>query len=137
MSPQIYTSHKRHAMNERRIVSWILDAYWGQWMTETQVKESLKNSMLFGAFIAPNADQIGFARVVSDHHTFAAVTDVYVAAEWRGQGVGRKLMQAVVAHPSVRRSICILRTRDENAAFYAKFGFTPVPGGIMQLDPQK
>lgn len=137
MNPDIYTSHKRHSMNEGAIVGWILGAYWGGWMHEEQVKQALKNSMLFGAFLAPTAQQIGFARVVSDHHTFAAITDVYVAEGWRGQGVGRKLMEAVMAHPSVRRSICILRTRDENAAFYSKFGFTPVPGGIMQHNPKR
>ena len=82
---------------------------------------------------------VGFARVVTDHATFAYLCDVYVPPSFRGQGVSRALMQAVKSHPvaQVRRIALITRTA---APLYRKFGFEeagPVPTymHIARTDP--
>ncbi len=76
---------------------------------------------------------IGFARVITDHATFSFVGDVFVVENERGKGYGGRLMQAVVEHPSVARTISILQTRDAGG-FYAKFGYKH-GGNVMKRGP--
>ena len=44
----------------------------------------------------------GFGRVVSDFATFAYVGDVFVLPEFRGRGLSKRLMQAMVDHPQLQ-----------------------------------
>jgi GNAT superfamily N-acetyltransferase len=56
--------------------------------------------------------------VVSDFATFAYVGDVFVLPEFRGRGVSKRLMQAMVSHPELqglRR--WILATRDAHGLY--------------------
>ena len=66
---------------------------------------------------------MAFARVVTDHSTFAYLCDVVVDSEFRGIGLSKRLMKEIMATPSLnglRRFI--LATRDAHS-LYRKFGF--------------
>jgi GNAT superfamily N-acetyltransferase len=73
-----------------------------------------------------DAPLIGFARVVTDQATFAYLCDVYVLPAWRGRGVARALLAAILADPRLRdlRRL-LLFTRDAHG-LYAGQGFTPL-----------
>jgi GNAT superfamily N-acetyltransferase len=73
-----------------------------------------------------DAPLIGFARVVTDQATFAYLCDVYVLPAWRGRGVARALLAAILAHPQLQglRRL-LLFTRDAHG-LYAGQGFTPL-----------
>ena len=86
-----------------------------------------------GAFA--DGAQVGFARVVTDCATFAYLADVYVLPEHRGQGLSRRMLEALFALPQLqglRRMM--LATRDAHG-LYAKMGFTPLakPDRFMEL----
>jgi GNAT superfamily N-acetyltransferase len=75
------------------------------------------------------------ARVISDFATIAYVGDVFVLETHRGRGLGKWLMECIVAHPELqglRR--WILTTRDAHG-LYSQVGFTPVkwPERFMEL----
>jgi GNAT superfamily N-acetyltransferase len=78
-------------------------------------------------FAAYSAHEIvGFARVVTDHATFAWLCDVFVLPAHRGHGISRQLMDAVMARPDLARvRNFMLATRDAHG-LYAKYGFTPL-----------
>ena len=68
--------------------------------------------------------QIGFARVVTDYATFAWLADVFVLDEYRGQALGRWMIEVIVTHLQLqgfRR--WLLATRDAHE-LYRRFGFT-------------
>jgi GNAT superfamily N-acetyltransferase len=111
------------------------DTYWGKWPTVEQLETGFSNSLLIGAYTDDAIGLHGFARIVSDKATFSAVTDLYVYPQYRRQGIGTKIMQAVVEHEHVARTICILHTRDAGK-FYEKFGFRHLGGSVYQRDPQ-
>ena len=73
-----------------------------------------------------DAPLIGFARVVTDQATFAYLCDVYVLPAWRGRGVARALLAAILTDPRLRdlRRL-LLFTRDAHG-LYAGQGFTPL-----------
>ena len=88
------------------------------------IERSIAHSLCFGVYTAGR--QIGFARVITDYAVFGYLADVFVLAEFRGRGVARHLLKAILEHPDVRGlKLLLLRTRDAHG-LYAQFDFTPV-----------
>ena len=97
------------------------ESYWSQGIDRALLEKALAHSLNFGLYTG--ARQIGLARVVTDYATYAYLCDVYVHADYRGQGLGQWLMRCVVAHPelgTLRRFG--LATRDAHG-LYAQFGW--------------
>lgn len=98
-----------------------LDAYWSKNIPFELVRKAVENSYCFSAFIEDR--QVGFARVISDGATFAYLCDVFTLPEFRGRGIGKRLMQSVQAHPELqglRR--WMLMTADAHK-LYESYGF--------------
>jgi GNAT superfamily N-acetyltransferase len=119
------------------IVDYLARAYWSNQRPRAVVEKSLKHSLCFGVY--ENQTQIGFARVVSDHATFAYLADVFILELHQGHGLGKWLVQTILEHPELqglRR--WILATRDAHG-LYAPFGFTALenPDRYMtKFDPR-
>lgn len=97
------------------------DSYWAQERPKELTETAIEHSMCFGVY--HGGDQIGFARVVTDHATFAYIGDVYIEEKYRGQGLSKWLMKVIVEHPELqgfRRYI--LATRDAHG-LYEQFEF--------------
>jgi GNAT superfamily N-acetyltransferase len=112
---------------------FLAGSYWARGIPFDAVERSVKNSLCFGLY--DGELQIGFARLITDQATFAYLADVFVVESHRGRGLGKLLMSAVVAHPSVqglRR--WLLATRDAHE-LYARYGFKPLaaPERFMEL----
>jgi GNAT superfamily N-acetyltransferase len=104
------------------IVEYLARAYWSNQRPRAVIEKSLKHSLCFGVY--ENQTQIGFARVVSDHATFAYLADVFILESHQGHGLGKWLVQTILEHPELqglRR--WILATRDAHG-LYVQFGFT-------------
>lgn len=98
------------------------ESYWTPGIARELVERAIANSLCFGAY--SQGAQIGFARVVSDFVGFAYLADVFVLREWRGRGVGKRLMRFVFDHPQLQNlRRFMLATRDAHG-LYAEFGFT-------------
>jgi len=98
---------------------------WSNNIPIEKVQTSIDNSLNFGLFHQGN--QIGFARVISDYATIAYLGDIYVLDNFRGQGLSKKLMDAVMSHPNLqglRRWILLTSTADW---LYEKYGFAKLP----------
>lgn len=102
----------------------LLVSHWGGAMTKPLLERAVRNSVCFSVLETNARRQVGFARAVSDLATYAYLTDVIVAEEARGQGIGTWMMEAIVTHPDLQglRRIA-LWTRDARA-LYEKFGFS-------------
>jgi len=97
-------------------------SYWARKRALEQTKTAIENSICFGLY--EGRRQIGFARVVTDKATFAYLGDVFVLDGFRGEGLGKWLMETVISHPEIqglRR--WVLATRDAHG-LYEQFGFT-------------
>jgi GNAT superfamily N-acetyltransferase len=111
-------------------------SYWAEGRSRSVVERSIRHSLCFGVYLADR--QVGFARVVSDHAVFAYLMDVFVIPEFRGQGISKTLMRAVLGHPELQGlRLFLLGTKDAHG-LYAQFGFRPLaePGRWMAIhDP--
>lgn len=101
------------------------ECYWSLGRSRAIVEKSIANSLCFGVFDGER--QIGFARVVSDYATFGWLCDVFIDAAYRGQGLGKQLIAAVVAHPELQgmRNF-ILATRDAHELYRRYGSFAPL-----------
>jgi GNAT superfamily N-acetyltransferase len=78
---------------------------------------------------------VGLARVITDSATYAYLCDVYVLEDHRGKGLGKWLVECVMAHPvlqGLRRFS--LATRDAHG-LYRQFGFRELsqPESMMEI----
>jgi GNAT superfamily N-acetyltransferase len=106
------------------IHEFLSTTYWAQGRPRELVERSIRNSLCFGAF--DGAHQVGFARVITDRAVFGYLADVFVLPAYRGRGIAKLLMTAIVEHPEVRGlKVLLLRTRDAHG-LYAQFGFNPL-----------
>jgi len=103
---------------------FLTTSYWAEGRTRDVVERSMAYSICFGAYT--NGRQIGFGRVVTDRAVFGYFADIFVLPEFRGSGVGKRLVRAMLDHPDVGRLNSVqLRTRDAHG-LYAQFGFEPI-----------
>lgn len=103
------------------IHGFLAGSYWAREIPREVVERALDHSLCFAAY--RGAAQVGFARVITDHATFAYLADVFVIEAERGRGIARRLMDAVHAHPdlqTLRRWMLV--TRDAHA-LYAACGY--------------
>ena len=122
------TDHK-DKMDIERIHRLLQDTYWAKERTIEQVKKSIEGSVVFGVF---HEDvQVGFARVISDFATMYWLCDVIVDPAYRGQGIGRKLVDCIIKDTRFEKLSGILATRDAQK-LYETFGFIVVDGKYMR-----
>jgi GNAT superfamily N-acetyltransferase len=76
------------------------EAYWSAGVPLDVVRRAIARSMVFGLY--HGTDQVGLARVVTDRATFAWVCDVFVLPDHRGHGLGKFLIECVLAHPELQ-----------------------------------
>ena len=118
------------------IHSFLNRTYWAEGISKETIRRSIEGSLCFGVF--ENDKQVGFARMITDKATFAYLADVFIIEEYRGRGLSKWLMQAIMSHPDLqglRRMI--LATKDAHG-LYKQFGFTPlinVDRWMQILDP--
>lgn len=112
---------------------YLTGSYWAEGIGRELVARSMENSLCFAVLI--DDKQVGFARVVTDRATFGYLADVFILESHQGQGLGKKLMEAIMKHPDLQ----ILRrwhlTTWDAQKLYEKYGFTALdrPERHMEL----
>src|SRR5580765_2262077 len=114
------------------IHAYLTRSYWSPGIPRAVVEKAIAGSLCFGLF-SEQRNQVGFARAITDGATFAYLADVYVLEEHRGKGLGKWIVETILAHPSLQglRRI-LLSTRDAHN-LYAQFCFneSATPESLM------
>ncbi|GAA3694399.1 GNAT family N-acetyltransferase [Sphingomonas cynarae] len=111
----------RARLDVARIHGWLAGSYWSPGIARDLVERAIAGSHCLGAY--RDGTQVGFARAITDHATFAWIADVWVAESTRGQGLGRHMVGWFVDHPrfaGIRRIGLV--TADAHGV-YEKLGF--------------
>lgn len=115
------------------IHAFLSRSYWSPGIPLEVVQRAIDHSLCFGVF--HGADQVGFARVITDRTTFAYLADVYILEGHRGKGLSKWLMSVIMGHADLqglRRFM--LATRDAHG-LYRSFGFREPahPSRLMEI----
>jgi ribosomal protein S18 acetylase RimI-like enzyme len=103
------------------------ESYWGRGRARELIQRAITGSTrVVGLY--DGAEQVGFARAVTDGAIHAYMADVYVLSPYRGRGLGLALIGEMVDHGPFRELRWMLHTADAQP-LYAKLGFV-----VAQID---
>ena len=98
----------------------ISQTYWARGRPRDAVEKTVANSLCFSIFRGD--ELVGFVRAITDGITYAVVLDMIIREDYRGQGLGKWLMQCLDEHPEVASLRQVLWTADADD-FYRQSGF--------------
>ncbi|MBC7800514.1 MAG: GNAT family N-acetyltransferase, partial [Gemmatimonadaceae bacterium] len=110
-------------------------AYWTVGRSHALTERSWANCLCFGVH-APDGDQVGFARLLTDYTFRAHLGDVFVREDRRGLGLGKALIETLLAHPELATVWHWTLTTADAHGLYAQYGFrSPASDSkLMALD---
>ncbi|MEM9276277.1 MAG: GNAT family N-acetyltransferase [Cyanobacteria bacterium P01_F01_bin.143] len=112
---------------------FVLGAFWAQERTVEDIKIAVENSDPV-VTVWERDRIIGFARATSDCVYRAGIWDVVIHPEYRGRGLGGKLVETVLAHPKVNKVERVYLTTTNQKNFYKKIGFKQNSSTTMVLE---
>jgi GNAT superfamily N-acetyltransferase len=101
------------------------EAYWAKWRSREDIETQIRDAWrVIGVYEESTGAQVGFARAVSDGLGFAYLADVVVVEEHRGNGLGKRIVQAMIDDGPGAHFRWTLFTSDAHG-LYEQFGFVP------------
>lgn len=133
-SSQIRFSDVRSQVDLKQLLELFkLAAFWAQNRTLEDLAIAVANSDPVIS-VWDNDRLIGFSRATSDCVYRATIWDVVIHPEYRGLGLGRKMIETLVAHPRVNRVERVYLLTTYQQGFYTRLGFQfPNPSTTMVL----
>ncbi len=105
---------------------------WGGGLTRDVLARAVAHSVCFR--LSHETSLIGFARVITDLATYAYLTDVVIDEGWRGQGLGRWLVECILAHPDLQGLRRLALVTLDAQALYQPFGFGTDTGTLTYME---
>ena len=129
-------SDDRSRLDLDAIWDFLHTAYWAKKRTRAQNERAIAHSLCLGVFDeAAGGSQIGFARIITDYAITAHIADVYILEPYRGRGLSKWLVQAILNHPELKMVWRFTLNTDDAHGLYAQFGFRSLgkPEAMMEL----
>jgi N-acetylglutamate synthase-like GNAT family acetyltransferase len=124
----------REAVDVDTVHALLRDAYWAKGRSRETVQATVDQCLCFT--LLEGDHQIGFARVLTDGVTYAAILDVVIAPAVRGRGLGKWLMECITNHFALAGLKQILWTKDAEG-FYQQYGFRFPDGVKFMMKPPR
>lgn len=104
-------------------VELVADEYWNLRYERERLRRAHVASSAWVGARTSSGELLATARAVSDGAKLAYVSDVAVRRDWRGRGLGRALMELLVAHPALRGAHLVRLGTADAQEFYRGLGF--------------
>ncbi len=132
LEEDVYVTTDRDVCTPEEVWHLLQETHWASSRSLDTVRISMANSTCF--FMMEGFQLIGFARVITDHVTFAYLCDVVIRSDSRMGGCGSELIRHILCHPSLS-SVSQWRLKTTYAAdFYSQFGFRKVSDDITHME---
>ena len=112
-----------------------ITAFWAQERSMSDLSIAIENSEPVMT-ICDDQRLIGFARATSDGIYRATIWDVVIHPDYRGTGLGSKLVESLISHPRMNRVERIYLMTTHQQGFYEKIGFQTNSTTTMVLHNQ-
>ncbi|MBR8839017.1 MAG: GNAT family N-acetyltransferase [Stigonema ocellatum SAG 48.90 = DSM 106950] len=99
-----------------------LSTFWAKGRSMDDLRVAIANSEPV-VTVWDGEQLIGFARATSDGIYRATIWDVVIHSEYRGTGLGSKLVETVLSHPRMNRVERVYLMTTHQQCFYEKIGF--------------
>jgi GNAT superfamily N-acetyltransferase len=141
---QIYETHRdsftistdQSRLDMPVVYDFLSRSYWAKTRPHEYTDAAFANSLVFGVYEGER--MVGMARVVTDTIIVAYLCDVFIHEDFRGCGLGKWLMESMLAHPDLSHVRRWLLATDDAHGLYRQFGFealTDVEKWMQRLRP--
>lgn len=96
---------------------------WAKRRPRSVMRVAMEHSLCFAVIQQQPRRLAGFARAITDYGTFAYLADVIIREDLRGQGLGKWLVQSVLAHPGLKAMRRWMLVTPDTQGLYAQCGF--------------
>ncbi|MBR6801317.1 MAG: GNAT family N-acetyltransferase [Eubacteriaceae bacterium] len=117
-----YISKDKSKIDPKAVERLLKQTYWADKRPSEQIEKSIENSVCYGVFHKETDELIGFARTVTDFATTYYLADVIVDENYRGNGIGKAIVNTVTTDEEMKDLFGILVTRDAHG-LYQQYGF--------------
>ena len=109
--------------------------HWGNALTPTLLERAIAHSVCFGVY--QGVTLVGFGRVITDLTTYGYLTDVVIAPEHQGRGLGTWLTECMIQHPQLQgfRRLSLVTRDAESLYARAEFAVGAEPLVYMERRP--
>ena len=115
-------SDERARLDMAFVHAALAETYWAHDRPRALTERSWSNCLCFGVF-APGGAQLGCARLLTDYALRAHLGDLVIAASARGRGLGRALVETILAHPELATVAHWTLTTADAHGLYRRYGF--------------
>jgi GNAT superfamily N-acetyltransferase len=125
-------STDRQRIEAEVVHTFLSQSYWSPGIPRGVVERAIANSLCFGVYTG--AQQVGFARVITDKATFAYLADVFILEPHRGKGLSKWLMEFITGHEDLQGLRRFMLATKDAHSLYTKFGFAALanPSRMME-----
>jgi ribosomal protein S18 acetylase RimI-like enzyme len=111
-------------------------SFWAAGRSQAELGQMLRHSQ---AIVSAwqGRQLVGFGRATSDGVFRAVLWDVVVASEQQGEGLGRRIVQALLASPTVAEAERIYLMTTNSTGFYRRLGFSPEHGQELLMKARR
>jgi GNAT superfamily N-acetyltransferase len=127
-----HISDKKELLDINTIKGFLVRSYWASQRSEESTERSIQNSICYGVY--HERRQIGYARVITDLATMYYLCDVFIDEEYRGKGIGKKLVESLITSDELKDLMGLLGTRDAHE-LYKQYDFESDPERLMRRRP--
>ncbi len=117
---------------EEIVLLYKAGGWWKDHYEPERLDDLIKGSFAFIVAVDPAGTAIGMGRAISDGVSDGWIQDVAVLEDWRGKGIGRAIVKALLDNCLEKGLGWIgLVAEPGTRAFYTPFGFRELPGEPM------
>jgi ribosomal protein S18 acetylase RimI-like enzyme len=111
------------------VCGFLADSYWAKGLPREVLERSIREALVYNLIEDGSGQQVGFARVITDHARFAYLSDLFVLEAFRGRGLGKWLAQTVMDDPRLAAVRGWMLATDDAHGLYRQFGWRDAPPG--------
>lgn len=106
--------------------------WWKEEWNHEDLNDLMRSSYSFViAYHISSGTAVGMGRAISDGVSDAYIQDLVVLPEWRGKGIGKRILSALIEYCLIRDVGWIgIIAEPGTTGFYASLGFSPLEGYI-------
>jgi GNAT superfamily N-acetyltransferase len=129
---ELIITNDKSQLHLETVFEFLSKSYWANKRPREKIRKSIENSVCYGAYIGEK--QVGFARIVTDGATMYWLCDVFIDEAYRGQSIGKKLIEAIVTSDEFKDLMGVLGTQDAHG-LYEQYNFVSDPDRMMRRTP--
>lgn len=129
---ELIISDDKSLLNIDAIYKFLKLSYWANKRPKEKIQKSIENSLCYGVYYG--GKQIGFARIVTDYATMYYLCDVFIDEEYRGSGIGKKLIEEIISSETLKNLFGYLGTKDAHT-LYEQYNFNIEQEKVMTRIP--